>query len=192
MQKIFSPDNRYSTWRKLWVALAESERELGLNITTGQIDELKAHIYDINYDAESKYERELRHDVMAHVYAYGDLCPNARPIIHLGATSCYVTDPADILLLREGLPEIKTPPPRTLPKSTRACPYSLTRIFRRRNPPRSVNAPRCGSTISSKTYVGSTSNSTILNFSAVKALRVRARVFFNFLTTKTRCSTLKS
>lgn len=108
MQKIFSPDNRYSTWRKLWVALAESERELGLNITTGQIDELKAHIYDINYDAESKYERELRHDVMAHVYAYGDLCPNARPIIHLGATSCYVTDNADILLLREGLTEIKT------------------------------------------------------------------------------------
>ena len=108
MQKIFSPDNRYSTWRKLWVALAESERELGLNITIGQIDELKAHIYDINYDAESKYERELRHDVMAHVYAYGDLCPNARPIIHLGATSCYVTDNADILLLREGLTEIKT------------------------------------------------------------------------------------
>ena len=109
MQKIFSPDNRYSTWRKLWVALAESEKESGLDfITDEQIAELKAHIYDIDYDKEAEYERSLRHDVMAHIYAYGDVCPNARKIIHLGATSCYVTDNADILLIREGLAEIKT------------------------------------------------------------------------------------
>ena len=108
MQKIFSPDNRYSTWRKLWVALAESEKQLGLNITDAQIKELKAHIYDIDYEKEAEYESKLRHDVMAHIYAYGDVCPDARAIIHLGATSCYVTDNADILLMREGLCEIRT------------------------------------------------------------------------------------
>lgn len=108
MQKIFSPDNRYSTWRKLWVALAESEKQLGLNITDAQIEELKAHIYDIDYEKEAEYESKLRHDVMAHIYAYGDVCSDARAIIHLGATSCYVTDNADILLMREGLCEIRT------------------------------------------------------------------------------------
>lgn len=108
MQKIFSPDNRYSTWRKLWVALAESEKQLGLNITDAQIEELKAHIYDIDYEKEAEYESKLRHDVMAHIYAYGDVCPDARAIIHLGATSCYVTDNADILLMREGFCEIRT------------------------------------------------------------------------------------
>ena len=107
MQRIFSPDNRYSTWRKLWVALAESERELGLNITERQIAELKAHVNDIDYAKEAEYESSLRHDVMAHIYAYGDVCPEARGIIHLGATSCYVTDNADIILMREGLNEIK-------------------------------------------------------------------------------------
>lgn len=108
MQKVFSPDNRYSTWRKLWVALAESEKQLGLNITDAQIEELKAHIHDIDYEKEAEYESKLRHDVMAHIYAYGDVCPDARAIIHLGATSCYVTDNADILLMREGLCEIRT------------------------------------------------------------------------------------
>lgn len=107
MQRIFSPDNRYSTWRKLWVALAESERELGLNITERQIAELKAHVNEIDYAKEAEYESSLRHDVMAHIYAYGDVCPEARGIIHLGATSCYVTDNADIILMREGLNEIK-------------------------------------------------------------------------------------
>lgn len=108
MQKIFSADNRYSTWRKLWVALAEAEKQLGLDfITDEQISELKSHIYDIDYAAEAKYEKSLRHDVMAHIYAYGDVCPKARPIIHLGATSCYVTDNTDIILIREGLTEIK-------------------------------------------------------------------------------------
>ena len=107
MQKIFSPDNRYSTWRKLWVALAESEKELGLNITDEQITEMKSHIYDIDYEKEAEYERQLRHDVMAHIYTYGDSCPTARGIIHLGATSCYVTDNADTLLMKEGLEAVK-------------------------------------------------------------------------------------
>lgn len=107
MQKIFSPDNRYSTWRKLWVALAESEKELGLNITDEQIAEMKSHIYDIDYEKEAEYERQLRHDVMAHIYTYGDSCPTARGIIHLGATSCYVTDNADTLLMKEGLDAVK-------------------------------------------------------------------------------------
>lgn len=107
MQRIFSPDNRYSTWRKLWVALAESEQQLGLSITDEQIAEMKAHIYDIDYDKENEFEKKLRHDVMAHIYAYGEVCPDARPIIHLGATSCFVTDNTDIILMREGLNEIK-------------------------------------------------------------------------------------
>ena len=107
MQKIFSPDNRYSTWRKLWVALAESEKELGLNITDEQIAEMKSHIYDIDYEKEAEYERQLRHDVMAHIYTYGDSCPTARGMIHLGATSCYVTDNADTLLMKEGLEAVK-------------------------------------------------------------------------------------
>ena len=103
MQRIFSPDYKFSTWRKLWVALAESEKELGLPITQAQVDEMKAHIYDINYEDAQRHEARVRHDVMAHVMAYGDLCPNARGIIHLGATSCYVTDNADILMLRDAL-----------------------------------------------------------------------------------------
>ncbi|MDY2901372.1 MAG: lyase family protein [Candidatus Borkfalkiaceae bacterium] len=107
MQRIFSADNRYSTWRKLWIALAESEKELGLSISDEQISEMKEHIYDIDYEKENEYEKKLRHDVMAHIYAFGDLCPKARPVIHLGATSCFVTDNADILLIREGLIEIK-------------------------------------------------------------------------------------
>ena len=107
MKRIFSADSKFSTWRKLWIALAESERELGLDITEEQINELKAHIYDIDYDLAAKYESELRHDVMAHVRAYGDLCPKAKPIIHLGATSCYVCDNTDIIQMRNALLLIK-------------------------------------------------------------------------------------
>ena len=103
MQEIFSQDTRTKTWRKLWVALAESEMELGLPVTQAQVNELRAHIDDIDYEAEARKEREIRHDVMAHVYAYGLVCPNAKGIIHLGATSCYVTDNADLILYREGL-----------------------------------------------------------------------------------------
>lgn len=108
MSFIFSDDYKFSTWRKLWVALAESEMELGLNITQQQVDELKQHIYDINYEDAEKREKETRHDVMSHVYAYGLQCPNAKPIIHLGATSAYVGDNTDVIQMTEGLRLIKS------------------------------------------------------------------------------------
>ena len=103
MQEIFSQDTRTKTWRKLWVALAESEMELGLPVNQAQVDELRAHIDDIDYEAVARKEREIRHNVMAHVYAYGLVCPGAKGIIHLGATSCYVTDNADVLIYRDAL-----------------------------------------------------------------------------------------
>ena len=103
MTRLWSPQSIHSTWRRLWVALAEGERELGLNITEEQIDELRAVVDDIDFDAAAKYERELRHDVMAHVHALGDQCPSAGRIIHLGATSCYVTDNTDLILFRQSL-----------------------------------------------------------------------------------------
>ena len=103
MATLWGDQRKFSTWRRLWVALAEAEAELGLPITKEQIAELRAHTDDINFDAAQQYERKLRHDVMAHVHAYGDQCPAARPIIHLGATSCYVTDNTDLILIRESL-----------------------------------------------------------------------------------------
>ena len=103
MQYIFSPDMKFKTWRKLWIALAESEMELGLNITQEQVDELKAHADDINYDVAKEREKLVRHDVMSHVYAYGVQCPKAKGIIHLGATSCYVGDNTDIIVMTEAL-----------------------------------------------------------------------------------------
>lgn len=103
MQYIFSPDKKFKTWRKLWIALAETEKELGLNITDEQIEELKAHAEDINYDVAKEREALVRHDVMSHVYAYGVQCPKAKGIIHLGATSCYVGDNTDIIIMTEGL-----------------------------------------------------------------------------------------
>lgn len=103
MQYLFSPDNKFRTWRRLWIALAEAERELGLPITEEQIAEMKAHAEDINYDVAAAREKEVRHDVMAHVYAYGQQCPSARGIIHLGATSCYVGDNTDLIIQYEAL-----------------------------------------------------------------------------------------
>ena len=103
MQYIFSPDKKFSTWRRLWVALARAEMELGLPVTQEQVDELEAHVDGIDYEMAAKKERELRHDVMAHIHTYGALCPKAMPIIHLGATSCYVGDNTDIIIMREGL-----------------------------------------------------------------------------------------
>lgn len=103
MLHLFSPDARFQTWRKLWVELARAEHDLGLPITQSQVDELAAHITDIDYDAAARREKEVRHDVMAHVYAYGKAAPSAAGIIHLGATSCYVTDNADLILYRDGL-----------------------------------------------------------------------------------------
>lgn len=107
MKYIFSPDKKFKTWRKLWIALAESEKELGLPITQEQIDELKAHADDINYEVAQEREKIVRHDVMSHVYAYGVQCPNAKGIIHLGATSCYVGDNTDIIIMTEGLKLIR-------------------------------------------------------------------------------------
>ena len=107
MQYIFSQDKKFTTWRRLWIALAESERELGLNITEEQIAELKEHVNDINYDVAVAREKEVRHDVMSHVYAYGVQCPKAKGIIHLGATSCFVGDNTDIIIMTEGLKLVK-------------------------------------------------------------------------------------
>jgi len=103
MSRLFSPRHKHTTWRRLWVALAESEAELGLGVTQSQIAELKANVEDIDFAAAATYEKRLRHDVMAHVHAYGDQCPTAKPIIHLGATSCFVTDNTDLIILREAL-----------------------------------------------------------------------------------------
>ena len=109
MQYIFSQDKKFSTWRKLWIALAETEMELGLSqdgkpvITQEMIDEMKAHVDDINYDVAREREKEVRHDVMSHVYAFGCQCPKAAGIIHLGATSCYVGDNTDIIIMRDAL-----------------------------------------------------------------------------------------
>lgn len=103
MQYVFSADKKFTTWRKLWTALAESEMELGLNIKKEQVDELKAHIYDVNYEVAEQREKEVRHDVMSHVYAYGVQCPGAKGIIHMGATSCFVGDNTDIIVMREAL-----------------------------------------------------------------------------------------
>lgn len=107
MNKLWSSDTKYSTWRKLWVALAETEKELGIQITDEQINQMKENINNIDYDVVAKREAECRHDVMAHVYEFGTKCPSAKPIIHLGATSCYVTDNTDVILMREGLKLVK-------------------------------------------------------------------------------------
>ncbi len=107
MQRLFSPDMRFQTWRRLWVELARAEHALGLPVTEAQVRELEAHIEDIDYDMAAKREREVRHDVMAHVYTFGKCCPGAAGIIHLGATSCYVTDNADLILYREALRRIR-------------------------------------------------------------------------------------
>lgn len=103
MLYLFSPDKKFTTWHRLWVALARGEMELGLPIAQEQVDELEAHVDEVDYAAAARWEKELRHDVMAHIHAYGEQCPKAMPIIHLGATSCYVGDNTDIILMREGL-----------------------------------------------------------------------------------------
>ena len=107
MQYIFPPDKKFRTWRRLWIALAETEKELGLPITEEQIEELKMHADDINYDVAKEREKQVRHDVMSHVYAYGVQCPKAKGIIHLGATSCYVGDNTDVILMAEALDIVK-------------------------------------------------------------------------------------
>ena len=119
MQYIFSPDKKFTTWRRLWIALARAEMELGLPVTAEQVAELEAHLTDIDYDKAAQYEKKLRHDVMAHVHTYGEACPKAMPIIHLGATSCYVGDNTDVILMREGLCLIRDELVRVLDKLAR-------------------------------------------------------------------------
>ncbi len=103
MSYIWSPSKKFSTWRKLWLALAESEKELGLNISEEQLNEMRAHLSDIDYSLAEKKEKEFRHDVMAHVHTFGTVCPTAMPIIHLGATSCYVGDNTDVIQMKESM-----------------------------------------------------------------------------------------
>ncbi len=108
MRYLFSAEKKFTTWRELWLALAESEAELGLPISEAQLSEMRETLAKLDLEAADRYERELRHDVMAHVHAWGDQCPEARPILHLGATSCYVTDNTDLILLRGALELVKT------------------------------------------------------------------------------------
>lgn len=150
MQQIFSADNKFSTWRRLWLALAESEQELGLNITDEQLDEMRAHLTDIDYELAAKKEHELRHDVMAHIHTFGAACPKAMPIIHLGATSCYVGDNTDIILQRQAFAGYargfcaRSPLSRILRRNTSRCRRWPIRIFRPPSRRHSASARRCG------------------------------------------------
>ena len=132
MLHLFSPDMRFQTWRRLWVELARAEHELGLPITAEQVAELEAHVTDIDYECAAQREKEVRHDVMAHVYAFGKAAPSAAGIIHLGATSCYVTDNADLILYRDGLRYLRGSCARCCaiwagsPRPTRPCPRWAT------------------------------------------------------------------
>ena len=152
MLYLFSPDKKFTTWRRLWIALARAEMKLGLPITQAQIDEMEQHKDDIDYEAAARYERQLRHDVMAHIHAFGDLCPTAMPIIHLGATSCFVGENTDVILMREGLELLRGKLVNLidrltkLPWSTAPCPpWALPTSSRRSSPPW-ASAPPSGST----------------------------------------------
>ena len=151
MQYIFSDDNKFRTWRRLWVALARAEMKQGLtNITPEMVEELEAHVDDINYDVAIAREKLVRHDVMSHVYAYGQQCPKAAGIIHLGATSCYVGDNTDIIVMRQGLSSsaksssVYWPSWPVLPRSTRTCPAWPTPTASPLSPPPWASARPCG------------------------------------------------
>ena len=156
MQYIFSQDMKFSTWRKLWIALAQTEMELGLSengkpvITQEQIDEMKEHVYDINYDVAKEREKLVRHDVMSHVYAFGQQCPKAAGIIHLGANSCYVGDNTDIIIMNEALKLVHKKLSMSLRNwqslqiLTRICRRSHLRISSRHSRQRLASAPHSG------------------------------------------------
>ena len=156
MQYIFSPEMKFTTWRRLWIALAETEKELGLSqdgkpvITDEQIEEMKAHADDINIEVAKAREREVRHDVMSHVYAYGQQCPKAAGIIHLGATSCYVGDNTDIIVMTEGLKLLKKKLVNVIAElgqfadKYKAQPTLAFTHFQPAQPPRWGSAPLCG------------------------------------------------
>ena len=150
MKRLFSDDFKFSTWRRLWIALAESEKELGLDISDAQIEQMKAHVDDIDYESAAHHEHEVRHDVMAHVLTFGECCPDAKPIIHLGATSCYVGDNTDIIRMREALVLVRKKlvnaiaALRDLPRNTKAFRRLRTRIFRQRSRRQSASAQLSG------------------------------------------------
>ncbi len=151
MSRLWGDQNKFRTWRQLWVWLAEAEAELGLSISPAQIDELRHNIDNIDFAAAEKHERRLRHDVMAHVHTYGDQCPQARGIIHLGATSCYVTDNADLMFMRDGLKllaaRLATVIDRLAKFAQQApaiCPAWVSPISSRLNPPPLANEPASG------------------------------------------------
>ena len=148
MQYIFSADKKFSTWRRLWVALARAEMNLGIDkITQEMVDELESHITDINYKVAEEREKLVRHDVMSHVYAYGKQCPKAAGIIHLGATSCYVGDNTDVIIMRDALQLVKKKLVNVinnLAKFTRASPVSLIRTSSPLSSPPSASALPCG------------------------------------------------
>ena len=149
MLRLFSDDSRYQTWRRLWTALARAQHQLGLPITAEQVAELEAHITDIDYDMAAAREREVRHDVMAHVYAYGKAAPSAAGILHLGATSCYVTDNADLILYRDGLKYLRGQLPAVLANLAAfaekyAAPRWATPTISPPSPSRWASGPRCG------------------------------------------------
>lgn len=152
MQSVFSEHFKFRTWRRLWIALAKAERALGLDITQEQIAELEAHCDDINYEVAEAREREVRHDVMAHIYAYGQQCPKAEAIIHLGATSCYVGDNTDVIILREASRIILKKAAQVVKnlagfaEKYKPCRVWPIRIYSRRSLPRSASVPRCGCT----------------------------------------------
>jgi adenylosuccinate lyase len=135
MLRLFSADMKFSTWRRLWVALARAEKELGLDISGEQIAQMEAHIFDIDYEYAAEMEEKLRHDVMAHVHAFGKACPLAMPIIHLGATSCYVGDNTDIIVMRRGLGSytescfVSSRNSPSLRANTKICPLWDLRTF---------------------------------------------------------------
>ena len=151
MVRLWSPQSRYSTWRRIWVALAEAEHELGLPITAAQVRALQRAVDDIDFRAAAAYERKLRHDVMAHIHAFGDAAPAARGIIHLGATSMDIVDNADLMLMRQGLELLCGRLVRRHPgagarsaRNTPACRRSASRTSSRRSSPRSASGAACG------------------------------------------------
>ena len=158
MLHLFSDDSRYQTWRRLWTALARAQHDLGLPITAQQVAELEAHIADIDYDVAAQREREVRHDVMAHVYAYGKAAPAAAGIIHLGATSCYVTDNADLILYRDGLTYLRGQLLAVLAnlaafaEKYAATPTLATPTISPPSPSLWASGPRCGCRTSSPTW----------------------------------------
>ena len=158
MGQLWGAQRKFSTWRRLWVALAEAEQELGLDITDEQLRELRRYVDEIDFESAAGYERRLRHDVMAHVHAYGDQCPQAAGIIHLGATSCYVTDNTDLILLRDALAIIRNrlvaviDRLAALPPSTAIWPVWGSRTCSRPSRRRSGNGPACGPTTWSSTW----------------------------------------